>query len=134
MAYVYRFKDINDTVIYVGYTGQQLSQRINQHFTKGHLDKKCYNSIAKIEYQKYDTKSDAQIMEVVYINKYKPRYNKLNKQNDSITFNIDNEKEWKVYRVFKTKKEATTNKRFIGPFTLAAAFIYIILILSYFIK
>ena len=129
MAYVYRFKDINDNVIYIGYTGQQLSERINQHWTKGHLDKKCYDSVAKIEYQKYKTKSDAQIMEVIYINKYKPFYNKLNKQNDNITINIEEEKEWKTYRVFDVK--ANKNNRRFNIFTAAATIIYILLILLY---
>ena len=50
MAYVYRFKDINDNIIYVGKTAQTLDKRIMQHFTKGHLDKKCYKSIARIEH------------------------------------------------------------------------------------
>lgn len=130
MAYVYRFKDINDNVIYIGYTGQQLSERINQHWTKGHLDKKCYDSVAKIEYQKYKTKSDAQIMEVIYINKYKPFYNKLNKQNDNITINIEEEKEWKTYRVFDVK--ANKNNRRFNIFTVTATIIYILLILLYF--
>ena len=39
MAYVYRFKDINDNIIYVGKTAQTLDKRIMQHFTKGHLPK-----------------------------------------------------------------------------------------------
>lgn len=129
MAYVYRFKDINDNVIYIGYTGQQLSERINQHWTKGHLDKKCYDSVVRIEYQKYKTKSDAQIMEVIYINKYKPFYNKLNKQNDNITINIEEEKEWKTYRVFDVK--SNKNNRRFNIFTAAATIIYILLILLY---
>lgn len=129
MAYIYRFKDINDNVIYIGYTGQQLSERINQHWTKGHLPKKCYSSVSKIEYQKYKTKADAQIMEVIMINKYKPLYNKLNKQNDNITINIGEEKEWKVYRVFDVK--AKKNNRF-NIFTVTATVIYILLILLYF--
>ena len=129
MAYIYRFKDINDCVIYIGYTGQNLSQRMNQHFTKGHLPKKCYSSVAKIEYQQYKTKADAQIMEVRYINKYKPFYNKLNKQNDSITINIGEEKEWKTYRVFDVKP-SKSNRNF-NIFTFISAIIYILLILFY---
>lgn len=133
MAYIYRFKDINDNVIYIGYTSQQLSERINQHWTKGHLPKKCYSSVAKIEYQKYKTKADAQIMEVIMINKYKPLYNKLNKQTDNITFDLGDEREWKVYRVFKVKKDTykSNNKRF-SIFTVAATIVYVLLILAYF--
>ena len=92
----------------VGYTGQRLAKRIGQHFTKGHLPKTCYKSIARIDYIKWETKSDAQVMEVYYINKYHPRFNKLDKQGDKLNIQVD-EKEWKVYQVIKkpnTKHEA----------------------------
>ena len=55
MAYTYRFVDANENIIYVGYTGQSMAKRIGQHFEKGHLPKKCYKSIAKIEYIKWQT-------------------------------------------------------------------------------
>ena len=105
MAYIYRFKDIRGNVIYVGYTGQTLDQRISQHFTKGHLPKQCYNSVARIEYIRYKTKSDAMIMETYFINKYKPIYNKLNKQNDAITLELDAKEEWKTYRIYQNEVE-----------------------------
>ena len=101
MAYTYRFVDTNENVIYVGYTGQTMAKRISQHFTKGHLPKKCYKSIARIDYIKWDSKSDAQVMEVYYINKYHPKFNKLDKQGDRLNIQIENEKEWKVYQVIK---------------------------------
>jgi excinuclease UvrABC nuclease subunit len=101
VAYTYRFLDKEDNVIYVGYTGQTMPQRMNQHFTKGHLPKECYYSTAKIECIKWKTKCDAQVMEVYYINKYKPKFNKLNKKNDNLTIVLD-EKEWKTYQVLKT--------------------------------
>ena len=101
MAYTYRFVDTNENVIYVGYTGQTMAKRISQHFTKGHLPKKCYKSIARIDYIKWDSKSDAQVMEVYYINKYHPKFNKLDKQGDRLNIQIGDEKEWKVYQVIK---------------------------------
>ena len=101
MAYTYRFVDTNENVIYVGYTGQTMAKRISQHFTKGHLPKRCYKSIARIDYIKWDSKSDAQVMEVYYINKYHPKFNKLDKQGDRLNIQIGNEKEWKVYQVIK---------------------------------
>lgn len=105
MAYVYRFINPNNSVIYVGYTGQTLDKRMSQHFKKGHLPQKCYNSIARIEYIRYSTKADAMIAETYMINKYKPIYNKLNKQGDVITLNLEFEENWKVYRVYKTTTE-----------------------------
>ena len=101
MAYTYRFVDANENIIYVGYTGQSMAKRIGQHFEKGHLPKKCYKSIAKIEYIKWETKSDAQVMEVYFINKYHPIYNKLDKQNDHLNIQVTDEKEWEVYQVIK---------------------------------
>ena len=101
MAYTYRFIDTNENIIYVGYTGQTMAKRIGQHFTKGHLPKKCYKSIQRIEYIKWETKSDAQVMEVFYINKYHPRYNRLDHQNDHLNIQVADEKEWQVYQVIK---------------------------------
>ena len=101
MAYTYRFVDANENIIYVGYTGQSMAKRIGQHFEKGHLPKKCYKSIAKIEYIKWETKSDAQVMEVYFINKYHPIYNKLDKQNDHLNIQVTDEKEWEVYQIIK---------------------------------
>ena len=101
MAYTYRFLDSENRVIYVGYTGQSMAKRIGQHFEKGHLPKKCYKSIQRIEYIKWETKSDAQVMEVYFINKYHPIYNKLYKQNDHLNIQETDEKEWKVYQVIK---------------------------------
>ena len=101
MAYTYRFIDANENVIYVGYTGQTMAKRIGQHFEKGHLPKKCYKSIARIECIKWETKSDAQVMEVYFINKYHPIYNKLDKQNDHLNIQVTDEKEWEVYQVIK---------------------------------
>ena len=100
MAYTYRFKDRYGNVIYIGYTGQTMAQRMNQHFTKGHLSSECYKNVYVIEYMKHRTKSDAQVWETYLINKYKPRYNKLNKKNDALTINLG-EEDWKVYQVLK---------------------------------
>ena len=108
MAYTYRFKDIEGNIIYVGFTGQTMAERMNQHFTKGHLPSECYKSVASIEYMKFKTKSDAQVMEVYFINKYKPRFNKLNKKSDALTINLGEEK-WKVYQVLK--KAETRSKK-----------------------
>ena len=52
VSYCYRFKDINNNIIYVGKT-VDINKRMAQHFWgKGHLDKSCYKSVAVIEYQK----------------------------------------------------------------------------------
>ena len=101
MAYTYRFVDANENIIYVGYTAQSMAKRMGQHMERGHLPKKCYKSIARIDYIKWETKSDAQVMEVYFINKYHPVYNKLDKQNDHLNIQVTDEKEWQVYQVIK---------------------------------
>lgn len=103
MAYVYRFIDIRGNVIYYGKT-LDMQNRMKNHFTKGHLPKECYQSVAKIEYQKYKTESDALIMETYFITKYSPKYNKLGKSRDVPTITLD-EKEWKTYQVLKKQVE-----------------------------
>ena len=108
MAYTYKFNDKYDNVIYIGYTGQTVAQRMNQHFTKGHLPQSVYEEVAKIEYIKHKTKSDAQVWEVYLINKYKPRYNTLNKKNDALTIDLG-EENWKVYQVLK--QSSRTSKK-----------------------
>ena len=125
MAYTYRFKDIYDNTIYIGYTGQKMSERINQHFTKGHLPKECYKSVAKIEYIKWKTKSDAQVMETYFICKYKPKYNKQNKRNDALTIQLE-EKEWKTYQVLKKQVEKSSASWGCLTYILIIALIYAI--------
>ena len=114
MAYTYKFINKYNETIYIGYTGQQMAQRMNQHFTKGHLPQSVYEEVAKIEYMKHKTKSDAQVWEVYLINKYKPRYNTLNKKNDMLTIDLG-EENWKVYQVLK--QQATKQKAHWGCLT-----------------
>ena len=125
MAYTYRFKDKYDNTIYIGYTGQQMAERMNQHFTKGHLPKECYKSVAKIEYIKWKTKSDAQVMEVYFINKYKPKFNKQDKRSDTLTIQLD-EKEWKTYQVLKKQVEKSPASWGCLTYILIIALIYAI--------
>ena len=107
VSYCYRFKDINGNVIYVGKT-VDINKRMAQHFGgKGHLDKECYKSVARIEYQKYKTESDALIYETYYITKYSPKYNKLGQSRDKPTIQLE-EKEWKTYQVLKKQVERST--------------------------
>ena len=131
MAYTYRFVDTDENVIYVGYTGQTMAKRISQHFTKGHLPKKCYKSIARIDYIKWDSKSDAQVMEVYYINKYHPKFNKLDKQGDRLNIQIGNEKEWKVYQVIKKPNIKYEAENGILTWIMIGALVYAII--SFFI-
>lgn len=104
MAYVYRFKDIDEDIIYVGYTSQTLEKRMQQHWDRGHLPDVCYNNVSKIEFIEYKTNADAMIMETFFINEYKPKFNKLNKQLDKVTLPFQVNKEWKLYKTLKHEK------------------------------
>ena len=125
MAYTYRFKDKYNETIYIGYTGQTMAQRMKQHFTKGHLPNECYKNVCVIEYMKHKTKSDAQVWEVWLINKYKPKYNKLNKKNDALTINLGDE-DWKVYQVLNRQFEKVKYKLGCLSYILIASLIYAI--------
>jgi len=132
MAYTYRFVDANENIIYVGYTGQSMAKRIGQHFEKGHLPKKCYKSIARIDCIKWETKSDAQVMEVYFINKYHPIYNKLDKQNDHLNIQVTDEKEWQVYQVIKKPNIKYEAENGVLTWIMWGALAYAII--SFFIK
>ena len=102
-SYVYRFIDKDKKIIYVG-KSNNLDRRYGQHFKKGgHLPKECYNSVWKMEYIKVDSELNALLLETYYINKYRPKYNKLNKTYRATSTKNVNLKEiksdWKTYRV-----------------------------------
>lgn len=107
MAYIYRFKDVKNNIIYIGKTCRRLDERMNEHFGgKGHLPNSCYNNVARVEYMTVKTDADALLVEVYLINKYRPLYNKQNKSNHiGQTINLNIEENWKTYRVFKTTTE-----------------------------
>lgn len=98
---MYRFLDSKQRVIYVGFTAQTLERRMEQHFTKGHLPKSCYDSTYRIEYKYYPNVTDAAVMEVYYINLYNTRYNKRTAFGQKASFELDDNINWKVYREFK---------------------------------
>ena len=123
MAYTYRFKNKYNETIYIGFTGQTMPQRMGQHFTKGHLPKECYKNVCVIEYMKHKTKSDAQVWEVWLINKYKPKYNKLNKKNDALTIDLG-EENWKVYQVLNKQVEKVKYNYGCLSYILIASLIY----------
>ena len=128
MSYVYRFIDGKGNIIYVGKT-VNINNRMQQHFSdKGHLPKECYNSVAKIEYQRYKTESDSLIMETYYITKYSPKYNKLGQSRDVPTITFD-EKNWKIYKEFKPVQIRDYKLSKLLKFGLAIIYLTIILLL-----
>ena len=64
-------------------------------------------------------------MEIYFINKYKPRYNKQNKRNDKLTITLD-EKEWKTYQVLKKQVEKSEPSWGCVTYILIASLVYAI--------
>ena len=127
MAYVYRFLDSKGNIIYIGKT-VNIDLRMQQHFgDKGHLSKECYNSVAKIEYQKYKTESDSLIMETYYITKYSPKFNKLQQSRDLPTIQFD-EGSWRTYKQFKPIQVKPYKPSKFLKFALASIYLIIILL------
>ena len=125
--YVYRFIDCEGNIIYFGKT-VNIDLRMQQHFSdKGHLPKECYRSVAKIEYQKHKTESDALIMETYYITKYSPKYNKLGQSRDVPTITLD-EKNWKTYKELKPVQVRDYKPSKLLKFALASIYLIIILL------
>lgn len=98
---------------------------MSQHWSeKGHLCKECYKSVVRIEYKKYKTKCDAIVMETYYINLFQSRYNKQNKKNDTLTINIDDKQEWKLYKEIRPTKQVKYEST--GFIWKTIAFIYVV--------
>lgn len=114
-GYVYRFVDEFGDYIYVGKT-KNLKNRMNGHFTRGHLPLECYNSVAKIEYLKFENETTARMEEVRYINMYRPRYNKSDVFRDTIKDQPENKHKWKTYHCawVKGKRISTSPKQQIA--------------------
>jgi hypothetical protein len=70
--FIYRFKDKNENIIYIGKTKLSLERRFNSH---KHLPDECYKEIEKIEYLAFNNKRDMDISERYFISKIKPTYN-----------------------------------------------------------
>ena len=70
--FVYRFKDKDEKVIYIGKTRLELSKRFKGHT---HLPDECYKKVKKVEYLVFYSKTDMDIAEQYFISKAKPDYN-----------------------------------------------------------
>lgn len=146
MAYVYRFKHyITSEVLYVGKTSRKLKYRMNEHFNgAGHLSKKCYRKVGKIEYIELYSDADARLVEQYMINKYKPIYNTSGKSEDRQTIKLNSvQKKWMLYEDrkksfirfnlfgFNVFKESKSKKKKSKKKNLDLADVIIRLVLAY---
>ena len=133
MAYVYRFIDSKDNVIYIGKTCRKLETRIEEHFSdKGHLDKQCYKDTYKIEYLKFKTDADSLLVETYLINKYRPQYNKANKSKyEGQTIKLDIKEDWKLYKQLKLPSRGRPINKFKNMiYSLGVSLILFFIILT----
>ena len=135
----YKFMNDNAKVIYIG-KSKNISKRLSSHFRgkKGHLPKEVYDSTAKIEIIKTPDHATALALEQYLINKYKPRYNKIDKEhniNSKVVVNEDyyeSIEHWKLYHQFRPytedKKVNTTKFGIVMASIYIAAIILITLL------
>lgn len=122
MAFVYKFLNYKNEIIYIGKT-QNLERRMKQHFEEqGHLPKECYDQVNQIFYIEVDGKTNVDMYETFLINEYKPIYN-IEKQFNELTnlhkndFIQIKEIEWKELFFWFTQKGIQTSKvEIIYPF------------------
>jgi excinuclease ABC subunit C len=114
---VYRFKDENGTVIYVG-KARNLHNRVQQYFQKSRsYDKRMdvlVSKIKDIELTVTDSEVEALILESNLIKKYKPRYNVIFKDDKSYPYITITDEPYP--RIFVTRRK-TGNGRYYGPYT-----------------
>ena len=105
--FLYRFLS-SDEVIYIGKT-KNLERRISKHFSgNGHLEHDCIYETDKVEYAKVETNTEMDMLEIYYINKFAPKYNKINNYQEKNIFISINEVKWcqlEEFEIFKAKYE-----------------------------
>lgn len=132
---VYRFLDTMENTIYVG-SSKSVDRRLKSHFggKQGHLGKNVYSQVARVEVCKCTDYPTALALEQYLINKYKPRYNKKDKDHNINSKVVSNNEfyekleNWKLYYKFKEydKDKIELNKK---QDTIVMAISYIVFIL-----
>ena len=81
---LYCFKNYSDEIIYIG-KADDIHYRLKHH---NHLPESCYKQIHHIEFAVITNKSDRDILELLFILKFKPKYNTQLRYNDEPTILI----------------------------------------------
>ena len=110
----YRFLNDEAKTIYVGSSKNIHRRLFSQHFKRGHLDKECYRSTAKIEIIKTNDYATALALEQYLIDEYRPKYNKRDKSKNLFAHthfeNIDYYKKLEKWQNYHTFREYNFNK------------------------
>lgn len=134
----YRFLDTLENIIYVG-SAKNIDRRLRSHFNgkQGHLGKGVYNQVARVEICKCEDYPGALALEQFLINKYKPRYNKKDKDhniNSKVVSNnefYENIEAWEVYYKLRSldKEKIDLSKKQDRALVVVAYSMFILLIL-----
>lgn len=134
----YRFLDTLENVIYVG-SAKNIDRRLCSHFNgkQGHLGREVYNQVARVEICKCEDYPSALALEQFLINKYKPRYNKKDKDhniNSKVVSNnefYENIEAWEVYYKLRSldKEKIDLTKKQDRALVVVAYSMFILLVL-----
>jgi excinuclease ABC subunit C len=122
---VYLMKDARGTVIYVG-KAQSLRNRVRSYWQKqtgggeSQLIRSVIDRIADLEYTMTDSVSEALLLEINLVKRYRPRYNVRLKDDKSypfikITLGED------FPRIERTRKLPADGSRYFGPYASASS-------------
>jgi excinuclease ABC subunit C len=117
-------KDARGTVIYVG-KAQSLRNRVRSYWQKqsigpeGQLIRSVIDKIADLEYTMTDSVSEALLLEINLVKRYRPRYNVRLKDDKSYPFIKITGEEFP--RVERTRKLPADGSRYFGPYASASS-------------
>jgi excinuclease ABC subunit C len=122
---VYLMKDARGTVIYVG-KAQSLRNRVRSYWQKQtgggevHLIRTVIDRIADIDYTMTDSVSEALLLEINLVKRYRPRFNVRLKDDKSYPF-IKITLAEDFPRVERTRKLPADGSRYFGPYASASS-------------
>jgi excinuclease ABC subunit C len=122
---VYLMKDARGTVIYVG-KAQNLRGRVRSYWQKqtgggeSQLIRSVIDRIADLEYTMTDSVSEALLLEINLVKRYRPRYNVRLKDDKSYPF-IKITLAEDFPRVERTRKLPADGSRYFGPYASASS-------------
>jgi excinuclease ABC subunit C len=122
---VYLMKDARGTVIYVG-KAQSLRNRVRSYWQKqtgggeSQLIRSVIEKIADLEYTMTDSISEALLLEINLVKRYRPRYNVRLKDDKSYPF-IKITLAEDFPRVERTRKLPADGSRYFGPYASASS-------------
>jgi excinuclease ABC subunit C len=122
---VYLMKDARGTVLYVG-KAQSLRSRVRSYWQKQtgsaeiHLIRSVIDKIADLEYTMTDSVSEALLLEINLVKRYRPRYNVRLKDDKSYPF-IKITMAEDFPRVERTRRLPADGSRYFGPYASASS-------------